>query len=48
MSNNTQNLQIFNIIGQLEEMIERSPKPKLGSSGNKRVIDAYLGVADDA
>ena len=40
MSNNTQNMQIFTIIGQLEDMIERSPKPKLGNSASKRVIDA--------
>ena len=40
MSNNTQNMQIFTIIGQLEDMIERSPRPKLGNGANKRVIDA--------
>lgn len=40
MSNNTQNMQIFTIIGQLEDMIERSPKPKLSNGANKRVIDA--------
>ncbi len=39
MSNNTQNMQIFTIIGQLEDMIERAPKPKLGNAANKRVID---------
>ena len=40
MSNNTQIMQIFTIIGQLEDMIERSPRPKLGNGANKRVIDA--------
>jgi len=33
-------MQIFTIIGQLEDMIERSPRPKLGNGANKRVIDA--------
>ena len=40
MSNDVQNMQIFTIIGQLEELVESSPKPKIGGGGNKRVISA--------
>jgi vacuolar-type H+-ATPase subunit H len=36
--NNIQNMQIFTIIGQIEDMIENSPRPKIGGQ-NKRVID---------
>ncbi len=39
MSNDVQNMQIFTIIGQLEELVETSPRPKIGG-GNKRVIGA--------
>ena len=38
MSNNIQNMQIFTIIGQIEDMVENSPRPKIGGA-NKRVID---------
>ena len=40
MSNSVQNMQIFTIIGQLEELIEKSPRPKIGGSANKRIISA--------
>ncbi len=40
MSNNVQNMQIFSIIGQLEELIDSSPRPKIGGGGNKRVVSA--------
>lgn len=40
MSNNVQNMQIFTIIGQLEELVEASPRPKIGGSANKRIISA--------
>ena len=40
MSNDVQNMQIFTIIGQLEELVETSPRPKIGGGGNKRVISA--------
>lgn len=40
MSNNVQNMQIFTIIGQLEELVETSPKPKIGGGANKRLINA--------
>lgn len=39
MSNNTQNMQIYTIIGQIEDMVENSPRPKI-NGGAKRVIDA--------
>lgn len=38
MSNNIQNMQIFTIIGQIEDMVENSQRPKIGGA-NKRVID---------
>lgn len=38
MSNDIQNMQIFTIIGQIEDMVENSPRPKIGGA-NKRVID---------
>ena len=38
MSNNIQNMQIFTIIGQIEDMVENSPRPKIGGA-NKRVLD---------
>lgn len=41
MSISAQNMQIFTIIGQIEDLVENSPKPKIGGGGgNKRVIDA--------
>ncbi len=40
MSNNAQNMQIFTIIGQLEDLIENSPRPKIGGGANKRIIGA--------
>ena len=40
MSNDVQNMQIFTIIGQLEELVESRHKPKTGGGGNKRVISA--------
>jgi len=39
MSNNVQNLKIYDIIEQLEELIDQSPKPKLGGGANKRTVD---------
>ena len=36
MSNNMQNLKIYDIIDQLEDLIENSPKPKLSGSATKR------------
>lgn len=38
MSNNTLNMQIFTIIGQLEELVDSSPRPKLGGAA-KRIVD---------
>lgn len=40
MSNNAQNMQIFTIIGQLEDLIETSPRPKIGGGANKRLVSA--------
>lgn len=40
MSNNEQSMKVFEIIAQIEELIETSPRPKLGGGGNKRLIDA--------
>ncbi len=40
MSISAQNMQIFTIIGQIEDLVENSPKPKIGGGGNKRIIDA--------
>jgi cell division septum initiation protein DivIVA len=40
MSNDVQNMQIFTIIGQLEELVEKSPRPKIGGSANKRIVSA--------
>lgn len=40
MSDNVQGMQIFNIIGQIEEFVENSPKPKIGGGANKKIIDA--------
>ena len=39
MSNNMQNLKIYDIIDQLEDLIENSPKPKLSGSATKRTVD---------
>ncbi len=39
MSNNDTAMQIFDIISQIEEAIENSPRPKLGGSQNKRTVD---------
>lgn len=39
MSNNVQNLKIYDIIEQLEDLVENSPKPKLGGSATKRTVD---------
>ena len=39
MSNNETNMQIFTIIGKIEELIESSPKPKLGNAPAKRLVD---------
>lgn len=34
-----QNLKIYDIIDQLEDLIENSPKPKLSGSATKRTVD---------
>jgi len=39
MSNNVQNLKIYDIIEQLEDLVENSAKPKLGGSATKRIVD---------
>ena len=39
MSNNVQNLKIYDIIEQLEDLVENSSKPKLGGSATKRIVD---------
>ena len=39
MSNNVQNLKIYDIIDQLEELVDNSPKPKLGGGATKRIVD---------
>ncbi len=48
MSNSEQSMQIYGIISQIEQMVEESPRPKLGG-GNKRVVDmdAILDVLGD-
>ena len=40
MSDNNQSMQIYDILAEIEEAIENSPKPKLGGSANKRIVDA--------
>ncbi len=39
MSNSVQNLKIYDIIEQFEDLMENSPKPKLGGSATKRIVD---------
>ena len=39
MSNNVQNLKIYDIIEQLEDLVENSPRPKLGGNATKRIVD---------
>ncbi|MDR0841122.1 MAG: hypothetical protein LBN26_07030 [Christensenellaceae bacterium] len=36
---NIQNLKIYDIIEQFEDLVENSPKPKLGGNANKRIVD---------
>ena len=38
MSNNIQNMQIFTVIGQIEDLVENSPRPKINGA-TKRIID---------
>ncbi len=37
--NTTQNMQIYTIIGQIEDVLESSQKPKIGGGPTKRIID---------
>ncbi len=39
MNDNGQNLRIYSIIEQLEDAIENSPRPKIGNSAGKRIVD---------
>ncbi len=38
-NDNGQNLRIYSIIEQLEDAIENSPRPKIGNSAGKRIIE---------
>ena len=41
MSVNSQNLKIYSIIEQLEDIVEDSPRPKMGGA-SKRIVDALV------
>ena len=38
----TESLRIFNIISQIEQTLEESPRPKLSGGGNRRTVDIDL------
>ena len=40
MENNPEfNIRIFEIIMQLQDLIEESPRPKFGGNSDKRIVD---------
>lgn len=42
MNDNGQNMRIYSIIEQIEDAVENSPRPKIGSSAGKRIVEIEM------